>query len=241
MLYDKLYSYKDYSKETDFVKDIYFSNSIKNQPNRPKLIDLACGTGSHLQHFESWADTTGLDINRGMLSIAKQKCPTSKIISGDITHLERLHMYYNQFDIVTCLFSSIQYIIDSNKLLEAFKQINKLLTSTGIIVLDLRYTSENWVNGHTITSTYKDSEYEIAMFGESYLEGVIAKWQPAIFWKNANEMNFTVDDVHTIRVYSVSEIESLLKQAGFKVKIYSNFNKIKYRNVNCPVFLGEKK
>ena len=70
------------------------------------LLDVACGTGRHLEYFVREASCVGLDIEPGLLAVAGRRCPGVELVPGDMTDFE----LGRTFDAVTCLFSSIGYV-----------------------------------------------------------------------------------------------------------------------------------
>jgi len=101
-IYDLLYSYKDYDLETEFL--------MANLPatTEPRLLDVACGTGMHLKALRQklpFAILAGIDINREMLNVALSKNLNARLVQGD---MREFNLGQN-FDIVYCLSSSIQY------------------------------------------------------------------------------------------------------------------------------------
>jgi len=52
----------------------------KHNPRAKTILELACGTGSVLQHFEKRYDVYGLDLSPGMLALARKKVPSGKIL-----------------------------------------------------------------------------------------------------------------------------------------------------------------
>ena len=84
-MYDLLYSYRDYSKEGDFL--------IKNLSleKEPKLLDVACGTGVHLGALRQrlpLAILEGIDLNRGMLDVAESKSLGARLTRADMRNFD---------------------------------------------------------------------------------------------------------------------------------------------------------
>ena len=68
--YDLIYKDKKYDKETKFINFVVNKNKVKGN----KLLDVACGTGSHDKILvKTGYDVFGVDLNNGMLKIAKKK------------------------------------------------------------------------------------------------------------------------------------------------------------------------
>src|SRR3954454_15547854 len=79
------------------------------------LLDVACGTGSHLAHLRHHYDVAGLDLDTGMLAVARQRLPDVPLHQGDLVDFD----LGRQFDAVLCLGSSIGYVATVPRLLQA--------------------------------------------------------------------------------------------------------------------------
>ena len=69
--YDLIYSWKDYKKEAKKIKKLILKYK-KSDGN--ELLDIACGTGKHLEYLKNTFSCMGVDINEEMINIAKKKC-----------------------------------------------------------------------------------------------------------------------------------------------------------------------
>ncbi len=68
-LYDVAYSFKDYATESAWVR-----NAIHTRiPQASSLLDVACGTGKHLQHLRGEFGCQGLDLNPEFVELAQQR------------------------------------------------------------------------------------------------------------------------------------------------------------------------
>ena len=77
LLYDVIYSKKNYKAETKFISQI-----IKkfHSPN-VNILDIGCGTGEHtLELLKRGYRVTGIDLSNEMLKIAKKKITIKKLI-----------------------------------------------------------------------------------------------------------------------------------------------------------------
>ena len=101
--YDAIYARKNYEDEIAIINKMI----TKYKKSKGKdLLEVGCGTGHHIQYFRKRFSCTGIDINQGMLTVAKKKFK-------DITFKEADMINFNlnrKFDIITCLFSSICYV-----------------------------------------------------------------------------------------------------------------------------------
>ena len=106
--YDKIYHEKDYEEEVQNIKTII---AKYKQSKGKTLLDVACGTGSHLQFLQEDFDCSGVDINELILEVAREKLPTIDFIQSDMAELS----LNKKFDVILCLFSSIGYILTEEK------------------------------------------------------------------------------------------------------------------------------
>ena len=99
--YDRFQAGKDYVGEAQRVMDL-----IRDaQPRAHTLLDVACGTGGHLSYFRQVFTCHGLDLDGGLLEVARQRLPDVPLTRADMTGFDLAQ----RFDAVTCLFSSIGY------------------------------------------------------------------------------------------------------------------------------------
>jgi SAM-dependent methyltransferase len=148
--YDAIYEAqgKDYKKESEQIHDVIqrYKRSSGN-----KLLDVGCGTGGHLSFLREWYSVEGLDLDKNMLSVAKQRRPDITFHQGDMVDF-RLD---SQFDAITCLFSAIGYTKTLDRMREAVKTIGQHLTEGGILVVEPWITPDKWKVG-VAHATYVD-------------------------------------------------------------------------------------
>ena len=65
-LYDAVYSFKDYRAEAEQLRDLIEERS----PGASTLLDVACGTGKHLEQLRAWYEVVG--------SISTRSCSRSR-------------------------------------------------------------------------------------------------------------------------------------------------------------------
>ena len=102
-LYDAIYGWKDYKAESLRLIEIIGANK-KSSGN--DLLDVACGTGGHIPYLSEVFRVEGLDLDPGMLDIARAKYRDVPIHAGDMVDFD----LGRQFDVVVSLFSSVGYL-----------------------------------------------------------------------------------------------------------------------------------
>ena len=69
--YDLLYSWKDYNKEVETLRELIrtYKTSLGTD-----LLELACGTGKHAELLQNEFSIVATDLNEDMLRIARARC-----------------------------------------------------------------------------------------------------------------------------------------------------------------------
>jgi len=135
--YDKLYKNKDYLKEITFVDNI-IKKHIKAK--RKNLLDVACGTGNHTLLFKRRGYvTTGIDSSSEMLRMARNKNKLIEFIKADMKNFSMK----NNFDVIICLFASINYLKNYNDIKETLTNFYNQLKNKGIVIFDLGINNKN--------------------------------------------------------------------------------------------------
>src|SRR5919198_4612710 len=102
-IYDAVYSWKDYPREAELVHELVQAR----KPGAETLLDVACGTGAHLAELRRRYRCEGLDRNADLLAVARERLPDLPLHEGDMRDFD----LGRRFDAVTCLFSSIGYLM----------------------------------------------------------------------------------------------------------------------------------
>ena len=107
-LYDLVYGYKDYAGEARRVDELTASAGPTPLAPRPRLRH-----GQHLAALaDRYPDVAGLDLDEGLLAVARDRLPDVPLHLGDMTSFD----LGRRFDAVTCLFSAIGYVRTAAKL-----------------------------------------------------------------------------------------------------------------------------
>lgn len=139
-IYDAIYSFKDYAAEAAMIDATIRSRA----PDARTLLDVACGTGRHLEHLRARYDVAGLDADANLLEIARARNPGVALHGGDMVDFELDAKY----DAVTCLFSSIGYTLVPERLDRAVAAMARHLTPGGVLVVEPWFFPEHFQTGH---------------------------------------------------------------------------------------------
>lgn len=145
--YDALYQFKDYRAACKKLHQII----QENNPGAKSILDIACGTGKHLEILKELYTTEGLDLNKDILEVARKRCPDVLFHEADMTDFQ----LSRKFDVVICLFSSIAYVQTLENLFRAITCMANHLNPNGLLVIEPWITPENyWTD--KLTANFSD-------------------------------------------------------------------------------------
>ncbi len=192
------------------------------------VLDLACGTGTVSRLLASAGySVTGVDLSAAMLARARQEAAFEglpiEFIEQDAAALD---LGERRFDTVISLFDSLNYILEPERLRDAFARVHAHLNPGGTFIFDL------------------NTEYALAagMFNQSSAR----QGEPLHYrWRSRYDrdtrlctvsMRFTYDpgdgggdrqvfhETHRQRAYDKAEIVPWLRDAGFaEVAVYDSY------------------
>jgi len=134
-IYDAIYSWKDYRKEAELIHRLIRRHK---RSDGISLLDVACGTGSHIAFLKRYYEVEGLDINPRMLREARRKNPGVQFLRGDM----RTFDLARQFDVVTCLFGSICFMPSLRAMREATRNMARHVRPGGLLIIEPFITPE---------------------------------------------------------------------------------------------------
>ena len=165
--YDQFYlQRKNYEKEANIVKRVI--TELERKKSRT-LLDVGCGTGEHLKYFSLDFQCTGIDINRRMIEIARNKVPKAKFKVANMINLG----LKDKFDVITCLFSSIGYVKSLSNLEKTFENFHKHLNEKGLVIVEPWIFKKDFKKDHISLDTYEDEELKFVRMGTSKINGPI--------------------------------------------------------------------
>jgi SAM-dependent methyltransferase len=164
--YDAVYSFKDYGSESQRLQALIEERS----PGAATLLDVACGTGKHLEQLRAWYEVSGLDLDPQLLEIAQERLGVVELHERDMTSFS----LGRTFDVVTCLFSSIGYVGTVDRLDGAIAAMAAHLNPVGVLIVEPWLTPEVWVADRPHLLSVDEPDLKIARMTISGREGRLA-------------------------------------------------------------------
>jgi SAM-dependent methyltransferase len=165
--YDLIYNWKNYKAESQMLIRIIHENLTSGGKN---LLDIACGTGQHIQNLKEHFTAEGLDLDPELVSIARERNPGLVFHQEDMTDFE----LQKKFDVITCLFSSIGYVKTLENLYRTISCMRQHLVPGGILIIEPWFTPGDW-HPNTVHGLFIDEpDIKIARINTSMVDGRIS-------------------------------------------------------------------
>ena len=184
--YDEIYYFKNYQKETDKIKTL-IQRHKKSSGN--KLLDVACGTGNHIQYLKQHYSVEGLDSSPEMLRIARKKHPEIVFHRGDMTSFK----VKNRFDIITCLFSAIGHVKTKARMRRAVRNMASHIQPGGLMILEPWITPANFRKGIVGFNSVDKPNLKIARINISKVRGPVSAFEYHYLIGTPDEVQHVVD------------------------------------------------
>ena len=209
--YDLIYDNKDYKKEAREIKKII---DQYKQSSGDNLLEIGCGTGQHLQHLKNNFSCTGLDVNAGILKVARKKHPSISFRKASMVDFN----LNKKFDIITCLFSSIGYVKTVPNLKKTINTFAKHLNSGGIAVIEPWFTKSTYHPGKVHMVTYDSPETKICRMTLLFVKNDVSVMDMhyLIGEKNKGVQHFV--NRHELGLFDTNQTLKIMKEAGFTAR-----------------------
>lgn len=184
-------------------------DTLKRHPTLDRThLDVACGTGMLVEQMRKrgWR-STGVDASFEMLQRTRGN------VAGDMRALP----FRGPFARVTCLYDSLNHLLEANDLAQAFRSIRGVLKDDGLFLFDMNHPEiypEVWGLAEPYVASGKDYHLEIATtfrkrekIGRASVSG----------WAKIDGKRVEIREQHRQRAYSEREIHAALAGAGLAV------------------------
>ena len=184
-------------------------------PQASTWLDLCCGTGSLLKFVcEEGFSAVGLDSSNHQITYAKQNAPDAKIVQGDIRKLS----LPQTFDVITCMFDSLNYLTLKQDLAKVFHRVHLHLNQNGLFAFDMN-TFHGLQDQWCLTTATHDEHSTVIIETSFNARRALGSCLITGFLKDGEGYR-KFQEEHIERGYKVHEIEELLRKAGFAFRKY---------------------
>jgi SAM-dependent methyltransferase len=196
--YDKIMDFVNYDRWFTIVASL-----AELLPARFVHLDAACGTGTLLREMRrlGWR-SVGIDLSTGMIRAGRSHGTVAPAAVADLRALP----FSASADYVTCLFDSLNFILEEDGLARAFRSIADAVKPGGLIYFDIvtermiteHFDGQEWTEDNGQFSTTWRSKYS-RKSGVTETEVRVTKGAGGVFRE---------------RVYEREEVEAMVEAAG---------------------------
>ena len=212
--YDLIYQWKDYVSESSKLH-AFIQQHKQSDGNR--LLDVACGTGAHIPYLRDHYQIEGLDLDEGMLKVARERHPDVPFHVGDMRDFD----LGKRYDGITCLFAAIAYNVTLDDLQRTLRTFYQHLKPGGVVLVDGFIQLELWRDNHIHAMLVDEPDFKITRMNRSERDG------------NAVTLNFhylvgtpeSIDyftEQHTMTLFSDDEYLGAFRGAGLEATVVAN-------------------
>jgi trans-aconitate methyltransferase len=208
-VYDALYEFKDYAREAGQIHDLIRQYS---RGTSTTLLDVAAGTGKHLAQLRRFYAVEGLDESPDMLAAARQSLPDVRLHEASMVDFQ----LDNTFDVITCLFSSIGYVLTVDALNQTLMTFAHHLNAGGLAIVEPWLLPDTYREG-SIHATFVDKpDIKISRMVRSERDGSVSvmAMHHLVVTTQAGVEYFV--ETHNMRLFTHDEYMHAIKQAGLR-------------------------
>jgi SAM-dependent methyltransferase len=209
-LYDAIYgSIRDYPREAAELDGLI----QERRPGARTLLDVACGTGAHLEHLAGRYDVAGLDLDAEMLAVARERLPQASFHQGDMADFD----LGRSFDAVVCMFSSIGYVRTEERLRSALAAMARHLHPGGVLVVEPWLSPDVWQDRHVGGVFVDEPDLKIARMNAARRDGNVSVVDfHYLVATPAGVEHFT--ELHELGLFTVEQHLAAFRAAGLEAE-----------------------
>jgi len=195
----------------------FLSRQVARRCRRARTwLDLCCGAGSLLKlACEHGFEAVGLDRSPHQLRHARRNAPQARLVRGDI----RSFALPRKFDVITCLFDSLNYVTKRGEVARVFAGVRRHLADRGLFAFDV-----NTLEGHLRTwrGAWIRRGKGCTILGESSCdERTHLACLRLTGFVRQGRLYRGFQEEHIQRGYTREEMDALLERAGFGFTRYN--------------------
>jgi SAM-dependent methyltransferase len=193
-----------------------------------KILDVACGEGSlAVALAEEGYQVTGIDQSMQMIELAQDRALAADVNVDFRVEDMRSLPFVGEFDLVTCFFDSLNYMLAVSDLQEAFLGAFRALRPSGYYIFDMNTVyglAVDWMRQETYIQNETDDFIELHRQEFDY-ENTVASMMVTVFQKKG-ELWERFEEIHRERGYPIADIQFLLTTVGFEIAgMYGSLSK----------------
>lgn len=182
------------------------------KPDASSLLDVGCGTGRYLPYVDPGMTIHGLDLNADFLAVARERCPSAVFHEGDMEEFD----LGRRFDAITCLFSSIGYVVTPERLSRALEGFSRHLAPGGVVIIEPWFSPEAFWDGHVSANFVDRPEVKVAWMYRQDRDGNVSRLDiHYLVASTAGVEHFS--ELHELGLFTQEEYTRAMTDVGLRV------------------------
>ena len=211
--YDQFCAEVDYAGQCAFAVRVF--DAFADTGGRDYL-DLACGTGRHLQEMARLGfNPAGLDNSPAMLTQAQSRCPEAQLMLCDLAGFEQVE----GFDLISCLLYSIHYSHPRQQLAETLRRAWLALKPGGVFVFNT-VDADGARQQHDVVTRLQTADAHLTFTSGWYYSGQGEDLDLRLSIRRQSAQHTQVwHDRHTMTAITLPALKQQLMATGFEVTL----------------------
>ncbi|MDA1208454.1 MAG: class I SAM-dependent methyltransferase [bacterium] len=193
----------------------------KHAPKATSLLEIACGTGNIMGEYKDTYEVAGLDLSPCMIKVAKEKFPDVDVRVETMTEFD----FGRSFDIIICLFDSINHLASFEEWEQTFASAHKHLNTGGILLFDMNTKAQfDRYRGRDPLGRQYGNDFVIMeeVDGENDMES----YSNFKIFAQGDDGKYTMHEEHLReRTYPMAQVSASLDSLFSSVSIYTEKGK----------------
>jgi ubiquinone/menaquinone biosynthesis C-methylase UbiE len=211
--YDLVYAGKPYADE---AATVHARIQAHLRADGNALLDVGCGTGNHAAHLREHYRVDGLDLEEGLLAIARERYPDATFHRGDMTDFD----LGRRFNAIVCLFSAIGYVCTEERLRRTIAAFARHLRPGGVAVVEPWLTPENFHPGPVRLDVSESETMKVARMGRTAWDGADASIIEFVYVVGTAAGIEHWDERHPLGLFTHEQTMDAFRAAGLDVVEY---------------------
>ena len=217
-IYDLLMDDFDYPAWTD-----YYLKLVKDRcPDAKTICECACGTGSiTVELAKKGYRVIGVDLSGEMLEIAAEKARNAgqmiQFVCRDMCALQ----LPKPVGALICTCDGVNYLTNDKRVSAFFEAAHRQIRPGGAFVFDI--SSAHKLRNVIGNAFFGEEREDVAYLWQNRLKDDIVTMDITFFVRAEDEFYERIQETHRQKAHEISQIVSLMEQAGFKdIKVYGD-------------------
>jgi ubiquinone/menaquinone biosynthesis C-methylase UbiE len=186
---------------------------------RPQMVlDVACGEGTFaVAVAKKGLQVTGVDQSPQMLQLARERAERENVNVEFLLQDMRSLPFEERFNLVTCWFDSLNYLLELEDLTKTFAGVCRALRKTGLFIFDMNTIyglAINWQRYPCYVQQDTPELFEIHRPSYDFAKN-LATLRITGFVKQGDGWT-RMDEEHRERGYTLEDIRQCLEEVGFQ-------------------------